>query len=162
MPDFGLKAAQILGAAFEQFCRSRRLKVCQTLSSSAESSCLVLDATLTAPEIVAQTDVKFQICSQPGAACQTAMPRQELLSPVWPYLMASEAGRWAEKSDSWGAVSGGQGAGKHSANGSRPWYASSFFSYLFRFGHLIHQNYHTHFLQQRLVQFGSVFYLSEN
>lgn len=36
------------------------------------------------------------------------------------------------------------------------------FLYLFRLGHLIQLNYHTHFSQQRLIQFGSGCYLLEN
>ncbi len=92
MLDFGLNAAQILGAVVTG---RKTLEVCQTVPSSVEFGCLVLNVTLTALEIAAQTDVEFQICFKPRPARQPVMPKHEQLSPVWPCLMASEAVCWA-------------------------------------------------------------------
>lgn len=77
MLDFGLNAAQIFGAAGSG---RKTLEVSQTLPSAVGTGCLVLNVTLTGLEIIAQTDVEFQICCKPRPARQTAMPKQEPLS----------------------------------------------------------------------------------
>lgn len=158
MPDFGLNVAQILGAV------GTGRKKTGGLPDSPFLSRFWLSGPWCNLEIIAQTDVKFQICFKPGPARQTVMPRQESLSPVWSYLMASEAVCWAV--ELWRLIAEAQWVetllivAEDQDLDIHP--TMLCFSYLFRFGHLIHQNYHTHFSQQRLVQFGSIFYLLEN
>lgn len=83
MPDFGFNTAQILGAVGSGRNMTGGLPDVPFLS---QDCCVVLDVTLTVLVIVAQMDIMFQ------TSTPDCMPRLEPLSPVWPYLIAPEAG----------------------------------------------------------------------